>query len=212
MAGCTADSIGEVGCPSNPTLLLESSEKLIVAVGIGIFPAFFIALSSHYCIHIHKLVSEYWSAALLTISQVRNGKALYHFPTKKWIETDPLLGALRSEKCPGAGTPERAVSEGNSMTSYDPQVVESTDIPNSVDVLGVDGHGRTHFATSAVGGVTIYVGAEDGLEVFELKETPVDGLEGWIDHVGDLRGWNRLNYTDDWGDHVVATLTEGLEA
>ena len=98
------------------------------------------------------------------------------------------------------------------MTTYEADTKERTELPDSVDVLGVDGHGQTHFSTSAVGGATVYVGAEDGLDVFELEETPVAGLEGWVDHVGDLRGWNRLNYTDDWTQHAVETLTAGLEA
>ena len=98
------------------------------------------------------------------------------------------------------------------MSRYTPRTIESTDIPTTADVLGVDGDGRTHFATSAVGGVTVYVVEGDGVDVFELAETPVDGLEGWIDHVGSLRGWNRLNYTDDWAEHAAETLTAGLEA
>ena len=89
---------------------------------------------------------------------------------------------------------------------------ERTDIPTTTDALGVDGHGRTHFATSAVGGVTVYVAEADGVDVFDLNDTPVAGLEGRVNHVGSLRGWNRLNYTDDWGEHVVETLAEGLEA
>jgi len=36
------------------------------------------------------------------------------------VETDPFLGALRSEKCPGAGTPERGCFDGNSMTRFAP--------------------------------------------------------------------------------------------
>ena len=98
------------------------------------------------------------------------------------------------------------------MSRYTPRTVERTELPNSTDVLGVDGDGRTHFATSAVGGVTIYVGEADDLDVFELKETPVDGLKGWVDHVGDLRGWNRLNYTDDWTEHAAETIVDGVEA
>lgn len=98
------------------------------------------------------------------------------------------------------------------MAHYEADTKERTELPNSADVLGVDGHGRTHFATSAVDGVTIYVGAENGLKVFELAETPVDGLEGWIDHVDDQRGWNRLNYTDDWTSYAAETLAAGLEA
>jgi len=98
------------------------------------------------------------------------------------------------------------------MTRYDPRTVERTELPNNVDVLGVDGHGRTHFATSAVGDVTVYVAEADHVDVFELAETPVGGLEGWIDHVDGQRGWNRLNYTDDWTQHAVETLTAGLEA
>jgi hypothetical protein len=89
---------------------------------------------------------------------------------------------------------------------------ERTDIPTTADVLGVDGDGRTHFTTTAVGGVTVYVAEGDGVDVFELAETPVAGLEGWVDHVGTMRGWNRLNYTNDFGDHVIKTLAEGLEA
>ena len=98
------------------------------------------------------------------------------------------------------------------MAHYEPDTKERTELPNNVDVLGVDGDGRTHFATTAVDGVTVYVAEGDGVDVFELAETPVAGLEGWIDHVGTMRGWNRLHYTDDWGDHVVETLAEGLEA
>ena len=98
------------------------------------------------------------------------------------------------------------------MTHYEPDRIKKTRLPDSIDVLGVDGHGQTHFSTSAVGGATVYVGAEDGLEVFELAETPVDGLEDWIDHVDDQRGWNRLNYTDDWAEHAAETLAAGLEA
>ena len=98
------------------------------------------------------------------------------------------------------------------MAHYDPRTIESTDIPTTADVLGVDGHGRTHFATSAVGGVTVYVAEANHVDVFELAETPVDGLKGWIDHVDDQRGWNRLNYTDGWTSHAAETLAAGLEA
>lgn len=129
------------------------------------------------------------------------------------IETDRLLGALRSEKCPGAATPELGcLVENQPMTHYEPRTIQRTDIPTTTDVLGVDGDGRTHFATTAVGGVTVYVAEGDGVDVFELDETPVAGLEGWVDHVGTLRGWNRLHYTGDFGEHVVETLAEGLEA
>jgi hypothetical protein len=62
------------------------------------------------------------------------------------------------------------------MTHYEPRTVERTDLPDTVDVLGVDGHGHTHFATSPVGGVTVYVATDDGLEMFELAEPPVAGL------------------------------------
>ena len=105
-----------------------------------------------------------------------------------------------------------SVLELPAMTTYEADTKERTELPTTANVLGVDGDGRTHFATSAVGGVTVYVAEADGVDVFELAETPVTGLEGWVDHVGTMRGWNRLNYTDDWGDHVVETLAEGLEA
>jgi len=74
------------------------------------------------------------------------------------------------------------------------------------------GDGPDGQETLAVGGVTVYVAEGDGVDVFELAETPVAGLEGWVDHVGTMRGWNRLNYTNDFGDHVIKTLAEGLEA
>jgi len=98
------------------------------------------------------------------------------------------------------------------MTHYEPDTKERTELPNNADVLGVDGDGRTHFTTSAVGGVTVYVAEGDGVDVFELAETPLAGVEEWVDHVGTLRGWNRLNYTDDFGEHAVEALAEGLEA
>ena len=42
------------------------------------------------------------------------------------------------------------------MTHYEPRMIESTDIPTTANVLGVDSDGRTHFATSTVGDVTVY--------------------------------------------------------
>ena len=42
------------------------------------------------------------------------------------------------------------------MTHYEPRMIESTDIPTTADVLGVNSGGRTHFATSTVGDVTVY--------------------------------------------------------
>ena len=42
------------------------------------------------------------------------------------------------------------------MTHYEPQTIESADIPTTAAVLSVDSDGRTHFATSAVGSVTVY--------------------------------------------------------
>jgi hypothetical protein len=99
------------------------------------------------------------------------------------------------------------------MTHYEPTQIESADLPDTVTVLGVDGEGQTHYATSPVGGVTVYVGGEDGLQAFDLAETPVDGLEGWIDHVGSQRGWNRLNYSADGFDaHLADRLAAELEA
>ena len=48
------------------------------------------------------------------------------------------------------------------MTPYEPDRKDRTDVPTTVDVLGGDGDGRTHFATFAVGGVTVYVAEGDG--------------------------------------------------
>lgn len=101
--------------------------------------------------------------------------------------------------------------ENQPMTHYDPDRIKKTRLTDSVDVLGVDSHGQTHFWRSAVGGATVCIGAEGGLEVFKLAETPVDGLEGWIDYVNDQRGWNRRNYTVDWAEHAAETLAAGLE-
>ena len=42
------------------------------------------------------------------------------------------------------------------MAHYGPRTIESTDIPIIADVLSVDSDGPTHFATSAVGSVTVY--------------------------------------------------------
>ena len=48
------------------------------------------------------------------------------------------------------------------MTRYEPDRKDRTDVPATADVLGGDGNGRTHFATFAVGGVTVYVVEGDG--------------------------------------------------
>ena len=48
------------------------------------------------------------------------------------------------------------------MTPYEPDREDRTDVPTTADVLGGDGDGRTHFATSAVDGVTVYVAEGDG--------------------------------------------------
>ncbi|WP_250864842.1 hypothetical protein [Halorientalis regularis] len=96
------------------------------------------------------------------------------------------------------------------MTQYTPRSVERTALPDAVDALGVDGDGRTHYITPrSAGPVTIYVETGDGFDVFELEETPCDGLEGWVDHVGTLRGWNRLCYAESFGDHLADSLEVG---
>ena len=48
------------------------------------------------------------------------------------------------------------------MTRYEPDRKDRTDVPAIADVLGGDGDGCTHFATSAVGGVAVYVVEGDG--------------------------------------------------
>jgi len=93
------------------------------------------------------------------------------------------------------------------MTQYEPAAVERTALPDAVDALGVDGDGRTHFATPAThGDVTVYVTTDDGFDRFELAETPCGGLEGWIDHVGTLRGWNRLCYGESFSDILAHSM------
>ena len=55
--------------------------------------------------------------------------------------------------------PSRVVLE-RPVTRYEPDRKDRTDVPATADVLG--GDGRTHFATFAVGGVTVYVAEGDG--------------------------------------------------
>ena len=59
-------------------------------------------------------------------------------------------------KRPGDGTPEPAVSGSQPTAHYEPRTIQSADIPTTANVLGVDSDGCTHFATSAVSGVTVY--------------------------------------------------------
>ena len=59
-------------------------------------------------------------------------------------------------KRPGDGTPVPAVSGSQPTAHYEPRTIQSADISTTANVLGVDSDGRTHFATSAVGGVTAY--------------------------------------------------------
>ena len=92
------------------------------------------------------------------------------------------------------------------MTQYTPDTIDSTELPTTTNALGVDGDGRTHFVTTPVGGLTIYVETGDGFDVFEVDEMPVADLEGWIDHVEAQRGWNRLCYTDNLGAWLAGEL------
>ena len=55
--------------------------------------------------------------------------------------------------------PSRVVLE-KPVTRYESDRKDRTDVPATADVL--DGDGRTQFATSAVGGVTVYVVEGDG--------------------------------------------------
>jgi len=92
------------------------------------------------------------------------------------------------------------------MTQYTPDTIDSTELPTTTSALGVDGDGRTHFVTTPVDGLTIYVENGDGFDVFEVDEMPVADLEDWIDHVEAQRGWNRLCYTEDFGAHLAEAL------
>jgi hypothetical protein len=92
------------------------------------------------------------------------------------------------------------------MTRYEPDSVETDELPDAVDALGVDGDGRTHLATTPVGGLTIYVETADGYDVFELAEMPVSDLADWIDHVGTQRGWNRLMYYENYAECIAEAV------
>jgi hypothetical protein len=95
------------------------------------------------------------------------------------------------------------------MTQYKPDSVERTAFPDAVDALGVDGDGRTHYATPRSAGlVALYVETDGGFDVFELEELPCDGLEDWIDQVDGQRGWNRLCYSEtlSFADYLDDTL------
>ena len=59
-------------------------------------------------------------------------------------------------KHPSDDIPEPAVSGSQPTAHYEPRTIGSTDIPTTTDVLGADSDGRTHFATSTVGDVTVY--------------------------------------------------------
>lgn len=97
------------------------------------------------------------------------------------------------------------------MTRYEPQTIESDALPDAVDVLGVDGDGRTHYVTPpTTGDVTIYVETAAGFDVFDVDAMPIGDLEDWIDHVGTQRGWHRLCYTDDFGAHLADRLGEAV--
>jgi hypothetical protein len=97
------------------------------------------------------------------------------------------------------------------MTHFEPRTVERTDLPDAVGALGVDGEGRTHYTTTAVGGLTVYVETGEGYDAFDLEETPCGGLVDWIDHAGTLRGWNRLCYAEDFGQHLADTLADAAQ-
>lgn len=97
------------------------------------------------------------------------------------------------------------------MTHYEPNSVERTELPDAVDALGIDGDGRTHYITTPVGGLTIYVETGDGFDVFEVDDMPIGDLEDWIDHVEATRSWNRLCYnTDGLGAWLADSLQEAV--
>jgi len=72
------------------------------------------------------------------------------------VETGRFPRGVTYGKRPGDGTPVPGRLRKQLIIHYEPRTIESTDIPTTADVLSVDSDGRTHFATSAVGGVTVY--------------------------------------------------------
>ena len=72
------------------------------------------------------------------------------------VETGRFPRGVMHGKRPGDGTPKPAASGSQPTAHYEPRTIGSTDIPTTTDVLGADSDGRTHFATSAVSGVTVY--------------------------------------------------------
>jgi hypothetical protein len=90
------------------------------------------------------------------------------------------------------------------MTRLEPTELDVDDLPAGVQYLGVDGDGEQHYATTPVGGLSIYVTDthydyvaqefdHERLLRFDLE----DGLDlhDWLAQVSDERGaWQTLNY------------------
>lgn len=73
-------------------------------------------------------------------------------------------------------------------------------IPASAGLVGVDGDGDRHYVGNPVtdGTIRIYVKGDDGVEAYDLAETPCieqdDAVEAWIQHVARHRGWEHIAY------------------
>jgi len=88
-------------------------------------------------------------------------------------------------------------------------------IPADASRIGVDADGAPHYLGDPVqhDGIPVYVDAADGVEEWDLTETPcgaVDGdaVDAWIDHVERKRGeWQRILY----GRTLTEMLADAVE-
>lgn len=87
-------------------------------------------------------------------------------------------------------------------------------IPNGAGLIDIDGDGATHYLGNRVAsdGIPVFVEDDDGIEAFDLTDTPCtkaeDVVECWIDHVERKRcDWRRVVYNQP----LTVTLTECVE-
>lgn len=86
-------------------------------------------------------------------------------------------------------------------------------VPDSAALIGTDAEGATHYLGNRItaDGIPVFVEGGDGIETFDLSETPCtqadDVVEAWIDHVERKRGeWERIVYNQP----LAVTLVESL--
>ena len=101
------------------------------------------------------------------------------------------------------------------MSATNPGAKKTDELRGKASLIGIDGDGDRHYVVTptVADGHPVLVETDDGVEEFDLEETPCadqeDAIDAWIQHVANKRGgWGYIAYNQEISELVADALEE----